>query len=150
MTSTTPQTLINSKQQLSNCGHAHYLSNLITSDLVQWLWSKVIQKELDALKNKFNDHKVRTDRSKLIPSGVAPSVAYSLHEAYGGENCLEPVNKDVIHQLMEELGGKDLLHFVPAVYDAKAIEVFESLNIVDLNLQNVWDVFQSMLPLMVS
>jgi len=123
---------------------------MIISELVQWLWSRVIQKELDELKARFNNHKVRTDRSKLIPSGVAPSVAYSLHEAYGGENCLELVDREVIHGLMEELGGENLIRFVPAVYDAKAAEVFESLNIADLTLQNVWNVFQSMLPLVAS
>jgi hypothetical protein len=127
-----------------------YPSHIIVSDLVQWLWSTVIQKELNTLIVKFNDHKVRTDRTKLIPSGVAPNVAYSLHNAYGGENCLEAVDRDVIDGLMQELGGEDLIHFVPAAYEAKAIEVFESLNITDLTLQNVWDVFQSMLPLMTS
>lgn len=123
---------------------------MIVSDLVQWLWSTVIQKELDTLKAKFNDHKVRMDHSKLIPSGVSPNVAFSLHEAYGGENCLEPVDRDVIHGLMEELGGEDLIRFVPAEYAAKAVRVFESLNVADLTVQNAWHVFQSMLPLMVS
>jgi len=51
---------------------------------------------------------------------------------------------------MEELGGEDLVYFVPAEYNAKATIIFDSLNIADLNLQNVWDVFQSMLPLMIS
>jgi hypothetical protein len=110
----------------------------------------VIQKELDTLKAKFNDHKVRMDHSKLIPSGVSPDVAFSLHEAYGGENCLEPVDRDVIHGLMEELGGEDLIRFVPVEYATKAVRVFESLNVADLTVQNAWHVFQSMLPLMVS
>jgi len=47
---------------------------------------KVIQKELDILKAKFNNHKVRTDHTKLILSGVSPSLAYLLCEAYGGKN----------------------------------------------------------------
>jgi len=117
---------------------------------VQWLWSKVIQKELDISKAKFNNHKVRTDCTKLIPSSVSPSLAYSLCEAHGGKNCLEPVDGDVIHGLMEELGGEDLLRFVSAAYDAQATNVFESLNVNDLNLQNVWDVFHAMLPAMMS
>jgi len=117
---------------------------------VQWLWSKVIQKVLDILKTKFNDHRVHTDHLKLIPSGVSPNVAYTLHEAYGGENCLEPVDWSVIRGLMEELGGEDLIHFVLAEYAANAIEVFESLNIADLTLQNAWNVFQCMLPFMIS
>jgi hypothetical protein len=80
----------------------------------------VIQKELDGLKDHFNNHVVRLDCSKLIPSGVAPSVAYSLYEKYGGEFCLQLVDKAVIRKLMEELGGEDLIHFVSADYAAKA------------------------------
>jgi hypothetical protein len=63
---------------------------------------------------------------------------------------LEPVDREVIRKLMEELGGEDLIRFVPVEYDVKAVNVYESLNIADLTLQNVWNVFQIMLPLMVS
>jgi hypothetical protein len=115
---------------------------------VQWLWSTVIQKELDDLKERFNNHVVRLDRNKHIPSGVAPNVAYSLHEQYGGEDCLQPVDRAVIRQLMTDLGGEDLIRFVSAEYAARAQAVFELLGIQDLTLQNVWHVFQSMLPLM--
>lgn len=110
----------------------------------------MIQKELDTLKARFNNHVVRLDRSKLIPSGVAPSVALSLYEDYGAENHLEPVDRDIIHQLMEELGGEELIQFVTAEYSAKAQVIFDSLGIQDLTLQNIWHVFQAILPLMLS
>jgi len=116
---------------------------------VQWLWSKVIQKELDEIKERFNNHVVRLDRNKLIPSGVAPSIAFSLHMQFGGENCLQPVDKAVIRQLMEELGGDDLIRFVSVEYASKAQGVFDSLGIENLTLQNVWHVFQAMLPAMI-
>jgi hypothetical protein len=91
---------------------------------------------------------VRLDRNKLIPLGVAPSVAYSLCKKYGGEDCLQPVDTAVVTRLMEELGSEDLIHFVSAEYARKAQEVFNTLGINDLTLQNVWHVFRAMLPLM--
>jgi len=51
---------------------------------------------------------------------------------------------------MEELSGEDLLWFVSAAYNAQATNVFESLNVTDLNLQNVWDVFHAILSTMMS
>jgi hypothetical protein len=110
----------------------------------------VIQKELNDLKDRFNNHTVRRDRNKLIPSGVAPSIAYSLCEQYGGEGCLQPVDKAVIRRLMEELGGEDLIRFVPVEYAEKAQSIFDTLGIKDLTLQNVWHIFKVMLPLISS
>ncbi|KAH7903949.1 hypothetical protein BJ138DRAFT_1019807 [Hygrophoropsis aurantiaca] len=119
-------------------------------ELVQWLWSTIIQKELDTLKARFNDHKVRFDADKLIPSGVSPNVAYSLMEKYGGEDCLQPVDITIIKQLKEELGGDDIIRFVGAEYEAKAVSVFHDLGLTDddLSLQRAWHVFSLMLPLM--
>lgn len=123
------------------------MSHESQSELVQWLWSTVIQKELDELKTRFNNHVVWLDHSKLIPSGVAPSVAYSLYEQHGGEDCLETVDRVVIRRLMDELGGEDLIRFVTAAYAEKAQSVFDTLGVKDLTLQNVWHVFKAMLPL---
>ena len=98
-------------------------------ELVQWLWSTVIQKELDELKDRFNNHVVRLDRTKSNPSGVSPNVAYELFEKYGGEDCLQPVDSKVIHALMEELGGEDLILFVSCKYAAKASAICDTLRL---------------------
>jgi hypothetical protein len=116
---------------------------------VQWLWSTVIQKELDELKDTFNSHVIRLDRTKLNPSGVSPNIAYELFEDYGGENCLQPVDSDIIRGLMEEIGGEDLILFVSREYAAKAQTIFDTLGVHDLTVQNAWHVFSVMLPLMI-
>lgn len=108
----------------------------------------MIQKELDELKDRFNSHVIRLDRSKSNPSGVAPNVAYELFEKYGGEDCLQPVDSDVVHTLMEELGGEELVLFVSREYAAKAQSICDTLGLRDLNMQNAWHVFSTMLPLM--
>jgi hypothetical protein len=120
----------------------------LSRELVLWLWSTVIQKELDELKDRFNSHVIRLDRNKSNPSGVSPNVAYELYESFGGEDCLQPVNVEIVHGLMEELGGEDLILFVSRDYSVKAQLIFDTLGIHDLNLQNVWHVFSAMLPLL--
>jgi hypothetical protein len=114
---------------------------------VQWLWPTLIQQELDILKERFNNHPVRYDKNKVLPSGVSPNVAYALHEDYGGVNCLQTVDLDVVRALKDSLGGEDLSRFVSKEFAAHCEDVFHSLHFSELTLENVWSVFSSMLPL---
>lgn len=108
----------------------------------------MIQSELDGLKDRFNSHIIRLDRTKSNPSGVLPNVAYKLFENYGGEDCLIPVNSAVVRELMGDLGGEDLIQFVSRKYATKARGICEGLGVHQLTLQNVWHIFSTMLPLM--
>ncbi|KIK73679.1 hypothetical protein PAXRUDRAFT_177767, partial [Paxillus rubicundulus Ve08.2h10] len=122
--------------------------DLRQSQLIRWLWPKLIQQELDQLMDCFNNHVVCRDKKKKLPSGVSPNVAFALHNQYGGEDCLQKVDRVVVKQLMEEIGGEDLIRFFDIAYAAHAQIVYDSLNFTSLTLQNVWAVFFAMLPLM--
>ncbi|KIK32618.1 hypothetical protein CY34DRAFT_18913 [Suillus luteus UH-Slu-Lm8-n1] len=115
--------------------------------LVQWLWPRLIQQELDTLKHRLNTHTVRYDRDKLLPSGVSPNVAILLHKDYDAQNCLQLVDRDVVKNLMEEIGGEDLIRFVDSEYSAAAQLIFDGLGFTVLTFENVWSVFSAMLPL---
>jgi hypothetical protein len=93
----------------------------------------------------MNYHTVRYDRSKKIPSGVSPDVAISLYTEYDGENCLQPVDVDIVQQLMDGIGD-DVIRFVPAEYANRAQEVFSSLEVTKLSFENIWHVFNRMIP----
>jgi len=123
-------------------------SNPDQYELVQWLWPKLIQQELNTLKTRFNDHVVRKDRGKKFPSGVSPNIAYTLYEDYGGQDCLQPVDRDFTKSLMEDIGGEDLIRFVSVEYAARAQAVFETLGFPSLSFQNVWPIFSAMLHIM--
>ncbi|KAG1750783.1 hypothetical protein EDB19DRAFT_1893324 [Suillus lakei] len=116
-------------------------------DLVQWLWPRLIQQELDKLKHCLNTHTIRYDHDKILPSGVSPNIAMSLHEDYDAENCLQPVDHDVIKNLMEEIGGEDLICFVGSEYSVATQSIFDNLGFTVLTFENVWQVFAAMLPL---
>ncbi|KAG1859675.1 hypothetical protein F4604DRAFT_1588966 [Suillus subluteus] len=116
--------------------------------LVQWLWPRLIQQELDKLKHRLNTHTVQYDHDKLLPLGVSPNIAMSLHEDYDAENCLQLVDRDVVKNLMEEIGGENLIHFVDSEYSAAAQLIFDDLGFTFLTFKNVWPMFSVMLPLM--
>ena len=110
-------------------------------DLVQWLWPTLIQQELDELKAHFNCHKIHYDSAKQLPSGVSPDVMYALYEDYNAQNCLQPVDPDVVQSLMDEIGGEDVIRFVSAAYAAHAQEIFDSFNVPKITFENVWEIF---------
>jgi hypothetical protein len=82
-----------------------------------------------------------------LPSGVFPNVAILLHKDYDVQNCLQLVDRDVIKNLMEEIGGEDLIHFVDSEYSATVQLIFDGLGFTVLTFENVWSMFSAMLPL---
>ena len=129
---------------------SHSRCDLIShdSELVQWLWPDLIQRELDALRERFNSHKVRRDRNKKLPSGVSPNVAYAMPDRYNAIDCLQQVDVAVIQEIMDAIGGEDLIRFVSTDYAARAQQVFDLLRLPPVTLHNVWEVFQKMMPIL--
>jgi hypothetical protein len=121
---------------------------MYSSELVQWLWPKLIQQELDQFKDRMNNHKVRSDINKMNPSGVSPNVCYALCQKYGGENCIQPIDIALVRGLMEDIGGEELVRFVPLEYATRAQGVYDGLNVENFTFENVWLIFSAMLLLM--
>jgi hypothetical protein len=88
-----------------------------------------------------------TDRPKMGPSGMSHNEAFSLSESWGGQNCLLPVDVDVICEIEAEMGGDALLNFVSDEFAAQCQAVYDGLHISELTLANIWQVFIVMLPL---
>jgi len=61
-------------------------------------------------------------KSKSLPKGVTPHLAYTFPEKYGGMNYLQPIEIGIVEGLMKDIGGGELVEFVPPAYAAKAIE----------------------------
>ena len=72
----------------------------------------------------------------------------ALCASYGGENCLQDVDVNVVRVLAEEIGGADLVRFVSVEYAAHAEGVLARLGIATVTLENIWTVFTAMLPYM--
>ncbi|TCD69267.1 hypothetical protein EIP91_008202 [Steccherinum ochraceum] len=115
-------------------------------ELVQWLWSTLIQKELDKSRYSFNNHRSRKDRNKARPTGITPSVALALHADHGGINCLQAIDGEIVGHLIEDIGGEEIVRFVSKTFERRAAAVLEALGIREVTMANVWDVFSQMLP----
>lgn len=121
----------------------------IHSELCQWLWPRLLQQELDKWAKFRNAVPIRKQKNKPGPSGVkamSRNEAFTAFDSWGGVNCLLPVDRDILRQMKEDIGGDQLIAFSTPEFAERAEEVFESLG-VSLTMQNVWDVFQAMLPL---
>ncbi|KAJ7145031.1 hypothetical protein C8R46DRAFT_918900 [Mycena filopes] len=116
-------------------------------ELCQWLWPQFIQIGLDDYAARRNAIKMRKQADKPGPSGMSRNTAYSLPEKWGGRDCLLDVDMGVIRQMKEDLGGDELIAFSTSEFEVRARPAYDSLGIGSLSLENIWDVFCAMLPL---
>ncbi|KAH7909728.1 hypothetical protein BJ138DRAFT_1114711 [Hygrophoropsis aurantiaca] len=116
-------------------------------ELCQWLWPKLLRKDLQDMMDFRNSAPMRKNKHKKGPSGMSRNEAFSLYENWGGRNCLLPVDVAVIREIKEAMGGDALLDFVTPEFSQRAQAAYDTLNIVDLTLENVWHVFRALHPL---
>lgn len=90
---------------------------------------------------------MRKDNEKEGPSGMSRNEAFSLPENWGGRDCLLKVDVAVIRELKEAMGGDEMLEFVSAEFSQRAQAAYDTLGVVDLDLENVWHVFCDLYPL---
>ena len=90
---------------------------------------------------------MRKDNEKEGPFGMSRNEAFSLPENWGGRDCLLKVDVAVIRELKEAMGGDEMLEFVSAEFSQRAQAAYDTLGVVDLDLENVWHVFCDLYPL---
>lgn len=73
--------------------------------------------------------------------------AFSLPESWGGRNCLLKVDRDIVRELKEAMGGEEILDFVSVEFSQRAQAAYNTLGIEDLNLKNIWHVFHDLYTL---
>ncbi|KAF9503447.1 hypothetical protein BS47DRAFT_1369535 [Hydnum rufescens UP504] len=118
------------------------------SELAQWLWSTLLQQDIIDVKNKLSSALSRTEKSKVLPSGVSSDEVYALPEKFGMQNCLQEVDVTVIREIKQAMGGDAILYFVLPEYAAKAMEVYNGIGAPLLTMKTAWNIFQMLLPLM--
>ena len=95
-----------------------------------------------------NGARMRKDRNKPGPSGMSRNEAFSLPEEWGGRNCLLPVDVAIVRDIKETMGGDSLLAFTSVEFSEHAQLVYDSLNVVELTGENIWDIFRAMYRIM--
>ena len=120
------------------------------------MWSKLLQQELDDYVEFKNARKSWKNDKKAGPSGCSSNDAFSMPEAYGLQNCLQPLTDEqlnIVWEIGENLNHngvkcEELMAFTSAEFSARAEAAYHTLDLQELTFENVWHVFQNLLPLL--
>ncbi|KAJ7832148.1 hypothetical protein B0H14DRAFT_2364827, partial [Mycena olivaceomarginata] len=118
-------------------------------DLFNWIFPPLVQSQLDEFRVYWNQHIIRAQADKEMPSGHAPADALDHPGLFGGLDCGIRVPKEALRELREalteEVGPHEsLLAWVSPEFDQMARDVFKTLNISKITVENSWDVFSEM------
>ncbi|KAJ7586523.1 hypothetical protein C8J56DRAFT_730405, partial [Mycena floridula] len=114
-------------------------SDISDSELCRWLWSRLLNQELQAFIAFRNGARMRRDNDKDGPSAMSRNEAFSDLRSWGGKNYLICIpDLSIIRELKEAMGGDELLAFTSAEFSARAQTAYDELNIQKLSMENVW------------
>ncbi|KAJ7203250.1 hypothetical protein GGX14DRAFT_317297, partial [Mycena pura] len=71
--------------------------------LFYWIFAPLIQAELDEFAEWWNNHRVRHQHEKIMPSGHVPAHAMQYPELFGALDCQIKVPQQAVDMLREEL-----------------------------------------------
>lgn len=106
-----------------------------------------LRRDVQDWKDFRNGAPIRKMKEKPGPSGMSRNEAFSMPESWGGVNQLLPVDVEVIREIKRKMGGDALLAFVSDEFAARAQAAYDTLNIGKLTIENIWDVFTALFPL---
>ncbi|KAJ7878361.1 hypothetical protein B0H14DRAFT_3130022 [Mycena olivaceomarginata] len=117
-------------------------------DLFNWLWPKIIQLALDNFLDYWNNHKIRTQRNKLLPSGFSPNYICDFPEKFALTHFGVAAPQPFINALRQNIPKtqRECCRWVPDEFDAKASEVYAQIGEPKFVLTNGWTIFCQMLP----
>ncbi|KAJ7882120.1 hypothetical protein B0H13DRAFT_2235504 [Mycena leptocephala] len=109
-------------------------------DLFNWL--------LDDFVDYWNNHKIRTQRNKLLPSGVSPNYICDFPQRFGRTNFAVQAPQDLVEALRQNIpkSREECHRWVSDEFDAQAWEVYERIGAPKFVLTEGWTVFCQMLP----
>ncbi|KAJ3542600.1 hypothetical protein NMY22_g3454 [Coprinellus aureogranulatus] len=123
--------------------------NTVSEDLFYWVFIPVCQAELDEFKEYWNNHEIRYQDEKNMPSAHVPQDALDHPEAWGAENLLIEVEPHSIAELRayltEQVGPREEhLSWYSEDFANAAAEAYEDIGSPEITLESAWDVFQLM------
>ena len=106
--------------------HVWYSSCKILSGISHWLWGKIVQHRLDQAISESENHRVRKQAKRSLPSGGRRIDFYRNPGKWGGTDLLIPVGSDVVDALLEEydrpeytqFGSNSMVKLCDCLYDA--------------------------------
>ncbi|KAJ7737943.1 hypothetical protein B0H16DRAFT_1325632, partial [Mycena metata] len=117
-------------------------------DLFNWLWPRIIQLSLDEFVEYWNNHKIRSQRNKLLPSGFSPNYICDFPARFGLVDFTTPVSPALVDALGENIpkSRQECYRWVSDEFDAEAWVVYERIGATKFVLADGWTIFCQMLP----
>ncbi|TFK61062.1 hypothetical protein BDN72DRAFT_778676 [Pluteus cervinus] len=123
----------------------------LTVTFFYWVFVPLVQSSLDDFKTYWNQHRIRYQADKILPSGHVPDDARENPSSFGGLNCLIPVDNktttgsEARQYLTEEVGGRDQHLSWYSNNSALDAEIaHRAIGSPEMTLSNAWDVFLGM------
>ncbi|KAJ7257231.1 hypothetical protein B0H12DRAFT_1218504 [Mycena haematopus] len=118
--------------------------------LFHWLWSKIVQIQLDQFKLYWNHHTPRKNPKKALISGIPPIEVYRNPDMYGLARMGTPVAQETVDALRENIpvSREEALRWVPDSFDIAAKEVYAAIGSPKLEPRRGWEIFGEMVQLL--
>ena len=132
------------------------LSCVLTRDVFNWLWPPLLQERLDEYREYWNNHTVRRQKEKDLPSGTSPMHMWTCptHMRPTARDCRVNVRADMVHHLRDEIGGEvarqQAYQFVTPEFQAEADGAYADLGSPHITLATAWMVFHSVVDVLQS
>ncbi len=116
------------------------------SSLFYWIFVPFSQAEMDDFSQWWNNHQVRKQTDKNMPSGVSPNYAMQNPRLLCGLDCRIPVPKEAVAILREYLNEEegpreDHLAWVSQTFDQAVWSAYEIIQSPPIDVHSAWDVF---------
>lgn len=125
-----------------------YNPNHVTHvNLFKWLWPKILQRQLDAFVEYWNNHRIRSQPNKPNISGTTPRHAFTCPGSLGGQDCRIPVEKATVDALRAEIpvSHVDAMRWVDDCFAEQAQNTYERIGSPLLVPACGWSVFRRIL-----
>jgi hypothetical protein len=116
--------------------------------LAQWVWGHIVQVRLDGLVRENGTHRIRKQKSTLLPSGARRIDIYKNPEDYGGRNQLIKIPSEDIDKLLAEYDQDGVTEFGGTPAQRRLFtDLYRGIGGLAFVPKNGWPIFTSMVNL---
>lgn len=123
-----------------------HLTLIVHRNLFNFIWSAVIQDELNKFIEFWNLHRVRRQKQKLNPSGGTPIDFWTRPEDFGGQRTGFQVPLEAVQAMRGglTLTREQAFQWVTPLFAQAAWAAWEAVGSPALDPKSAWDVFAQM------
>lgn len=118
--------------------------------LRNWIWFPLMQRSLDNFVYQQNNHRIRRQKEKILPSGGTAEEFYRHPDRYGGEQCGVSVDVPFVKGILDDMlvTNGHLLRVVDDEFTTLADRTYVLIGSPEITEQTAWPVFKVMLQKM--